>query len=676
MLAASFAAGPLAAELAPLQVERNPGLSQEALARYSERTLSVALEIDRDQVRLVAYTVKPRPFIRSQPSALPRPFDAESMQLELVLFGTDSDARYTERLELKGICLLHGPDSAPHILGDTILMHRESVLVELPEVAALDRVEAAYHESERGALQRRSLGLETLDRSRFTPAGGAARYEELAFAAPATWDPPLAAATTGSVIWPEQIGDPDIYQIYGNPADGERRINIVIVPDGYTANQKSLMQSHAASVVAHFRNKTPYKEHDPFINYILVYAYSKGSGSDQCDCDIIRDTAMGTHFPEQDPQCENNANRCLNYGAGGCDTDSTSNIVAAELRAPLHDSTLVMVNTTRYGGCGGLRATFAAGNSSGSEIAVHELGHSIAGLADEYGGPGCGAGAGEINTSSNAMQGAWSEWIAELGAPQPGAQYYDQCLYRPLANCDMRSLNQPFCPVCSQRWSLVTFGHLRVSPSAPIEALTPAADASATTGVPADFAVSTRLSSGANVTNSVTWRIDGPGYSGPTVVATGVTGYTHTFSEPGLYELTSEVVADTNFVKPARYGANRDVATWSVEVTPLAPPAEVSPPGSAEPLRFASRTTLIWQDASATGSFSYNLYRGELALLGPGLYGSCLEQDIDSTTTSDSAEPTVSAGWFYLVTGENPAGEGPLGQDSQGNPRVSQAPCN
>src|SRR6185295_13898762 len=104
--------------------------------------------------------------------------------------------------------------------------------------------------------------------------------------------------------------------------------------------------------------------------------------------------------------------------------------------------------------------------------------------ADEYGySPSCGFSAGEINTSSDPIDGAWPEWLAAIGVPRQGAQYYQQCLYRPVNDCEMRNLNQPFCPVCNQRWSLVTFGHPRVSPTAPIESMSPATPLSAYVGV-------------------------------------------------------------------------------------------------------------------------------------------------------------------------------------------------
>ena len=45
----------------------------------------------------------------------------------------------------------------------------------------------------------------------------------------------------------------------------------------------------------------------------------------------------------------------------------------------------VTVNDTQYGGAGGKYATYAGGNEDARGVAVHEVGHSFADLADELG---------------------------------------------------------------------------------------------------------------------------------------------------------------------------------------------------------------------------------------------------------------------------------------------------
>lgn len=642
-------------------------------AHWSSRTISVGLLVDRDEASVLAFAAKSRPFKRDlEPTPARGDADERLVQLEVVLLGPAGE-RFVHRVDAGPICLAHGPDAEPHVAGDTILLHRDAFVVELPWWPGFDRVETAYYGLRNGAPERRDLGSQRLDQARFQEGPGAPPWEELSFTGAS--DDEGRAPEASTALWPEDFGDPDIYRVYGDETEGARRVNIVIVPDGYTYAEKALMEQHATAMVTHFRGKTPYAEHDSFINYTLVYAYSQQSGTDQCDCSIVLDTAMGTRFLNAGDPCGGSANRCLYYG-GGCDTHGNANIIAAELRAPVIDTTVIMVNTPRYGGCGGARAVYSAGNSSATEVAVHELGHSLAGLADEYdGNAACGAFAGEINTSLNPFDGAWKEWIDILGPPRQGGQYYNQCVYRPLANCEMRSLFQPFCPVCNQRWALKFFGHPRVAPTAPISGMTPAPAAEAMAGVATGFAVETRLAAGPAVTNSIGWTVQGPGDAEPVPIGDGNAALAWTFPEPGSYELRCEVIADTNFIRPLRYGANVGEAIWSVEVAALAAPGEVSPPGSPLPLLFHSPSALSWEDASAAGAAAYHVYRATLTDARNGSYGDCYAADVMGPGIAVPESPAVGQGWAWLVTAVNPVAEGPAGTASSGVPRVPTTPC-
>jgi len=108
---------------------------------------------------------------------------------------------------------------------------------------------------------------------------------------------------------------------------------------------------------------------------------------------------------------------------------------------------------------------------------------------------------------------------------------------------------------------------------------------------------------------------------------------------------------------------------------PVAPPLEVAPPGSSAPLLFVNTTTLSWESATISGVVTFNVYRGELTSLGTGAYGSCLQHGLTSSSATDTETPAAGTGWFYLVTGVNAAGEGPLGNASNGAPRVPAVPC-
>ncbi|HEX5042882.1 MAG TPA: M64 family metallopeptidase [Candidatus Polarisedimenticolaceae bacterium] len=525
----------------------------------SERTLSVAVVVHRDGAALAAYTVKARPFLAAEGAT------SASQQLEVVLRGPEG-AAIVRTQPIQGLCLEHPRGAEPHITGDTILLHEETFVVELPELPGFDQVSVGVQEDTGKASRSMALGTFALDAGHFQRAAGELAYEDLAIAGQGV-DLPVGspAPFAATVHWPEEYSDPDVYRVYGDAAEVARRINVVIVPDGYRYQDKALMESHAAALVASFRAKTPFAQHDSFFNYILVYAYSTASGTDQCDCSVVADTAMGTRFPFGNGICGHSDNRCLYYGSG-CDSDGQFNIASAELRAPAMDESVVMVNTTRYGGCGGQRAVYSAGHSAGPDVVTHELGHSFNGLADEYDGTAaCGTSAGEINTSRNASTGAWPEWISQIGAPWQGAQYYNQCLYRPLSNCHMRSLGPAFCPVCIQHLSLGVFGHFRVHPTAPITSATPEPTPTLPVGLPNHFEVVTRLPQGG--INAITWTVSGPANPTPVVVQTDWPYLDYVFPQEGQYQVSCEVIADTNFIKPSRYGANRDTQFWLVTAT-------------------------------------------------------------------------------------------------------------
>ncbi|HXH28889.1 MAG TPA: matrixin family metalloprotease, partial [Candidatus Polarisedimenticolia bacterium] len=104
------------------------------------------------------------------------------------------------------------------------------------------------------------------------------------------------------------------------------------------------------------------------------------------------------------------------------------------------------------------------------------------------------------------------------------------------------------------------------------------------------------------------------------------------------------------------------------------------PPGEILNLHLDGLTSLAW-DARAD-AVTYDLYRGGMQTLvdsdHDGVadgYGVCLVNGLVSPATSDSALPAAGSAFFYLVTGRNPAGEGPLGAAGNGLPRPNTQPC-
>lgn len=153
---------------------------------------------------------------------------------------------------------------------------------------------------------------------------------------------------------------------------------------------------------------------------------------------------------------------------------------------------IVVANTTEYGGSGGEVAVFSR-DASSAEIALHEIGHTLFGLADEYSDAGTSGAPVEPNVTRKPTggSGAWTpadrqslKWrpfltggIALPTTSNPncgqrhdvsgppgvgafeGAKYHHCQVFRPTANCKMRTLTAEFCPVCQDviRRKLQTF---------------------------------------------------------------------------------------------------------------------------------------------------------------------------------------------------------------------------
>jgi hypothetical protein len=184
------------------------------------------------------------------------------------------------------------------------------------------------------------------------------------------------------------------------------------------------------------------------------------------------------------------------------------------------------------------------------------------------------------------------------------------------------------------------------------------------------------------------WKVQGPGFPSPTIVATGTPAHTRAFATLGSYTLTCEVTAGTNFIKPLRTGPNRDTATWQINA--LAVP-EVS--GAASPplrvQKSGTRVTLTFANAGAT---RYNLYVSKTAGTAPFRVASsangkkaCVLSGVTSAGAGllQAANVDLDTGitgtkriLYFLVTADNgPATEGSLGKRTGGVERTADSYC-
>jgi len=243
--------------------------------------------------------------------------------------------------------------------------------------------------------------------------------------------------------------------------DPGNRINLVLLGDGYRAEDQAKLAQDARTWLAAFLTTPPFANYAAYFNAKVVHLVSPEDGATN-GCHgfgVARDTVLGAVFQNANPAGEAPDYRLLVV-------DNARAQALAMALAPECTLALVLVNDANYGGSGGAVPVFSANPASGL-IALHELGHAFGGLADEY---QCGdtsalpaslEGFPNVTARRDRDQIKWRSWIAP-GVPLPtpaglpdlglfeGAYFHDTGVFRPRQACRMRSLGDGFCEVCSE----------------------------------------------------------------------------------------------------------------------------------------------------------------------------------------------------------------------------------
>ena len=154
--------------------------------------------------------------------------------------------------------------------------------------------------------------------------------------------------------------------------DPSRKVDIVILPDGYTDKQMRKFKRDASRLVAALFNDEPFKSRKNDFNVRIVEMPSGESGIDNPNAGIYRDNAFSCSF---------NSFESDRYVL----TWDNQTVRKAAALVP-YDQIILLANETKYGGGGiyNLYATCASDNRWSEYIFIHEFGHVFAGLGDEY----------------------------------------------------------------------------------------------------------------------------------------------------------------------------------------------------------------------------------------------------------------------------------------------------
>ena len=237
-------------------------------------------------------------------------------------------------------------------------------------------------------------------------------------------------------------------------------LDITFIADGYTVDDSTKLRTDFNRYAGYILNCKPYSLLKNKVNIIGVCSYSKDSGITDPISSTSKNTAVGCTFNSI------GSDRYLM-------TTQMWNLYNYVESTPT-DAVVIICNTNKYGGGGiyNYYATVASGSKEGDYVLVHEMGHSISGLADEY-------YSSEVTvedfypmniepwepniTTKVDFDKKWKKMISkETPLPTPcnkeyentvglyeGAGYSAKGIYRPWQNCSMKEIiYDGFCPVC------------------------------------------------------------------------------------------------------------------------------------------------------------------------------------------------------------------------------------
>ncbi|MGC6429539.1 MAG: M64 family metallopeptidase [Jejuia sp.] len=240
--------------------------------------------------------------------------------------------------------------------------------------------------------------------------------------------------------------------------DNDKRINLVILSEGYQESELDTFKSDAESLVTDMFAQSPFAEYSDFFNVHIIKVPSNESGADHPG--TATDVTEPLNIPVINVDTYFNAtfdafgfHRFLYYGIDYADAASAEAKIISVLadNFPTYDQALLLVNTSEYGGTGG---QFPISSTTSNEISIHELGHSMFNLKDEYLLPDVFYGeAKNMTQNSDPSTIKWKNWLNDngIGIYPYGNSGVPATWYKPRqVACKMEALNNPFCAVCKE----------------------------------------------------------------------------------------------------------------------------------------------------------------------------------------------------------------------------------
>jgi hypothetical protein len=158
----------------------------------------------------------------------------------------------------------------------------------------------------------------------------------------------------------------------------QKKVDLVILPDGYTKADMEKFRSDVKHFTDVLFGTSPYKERKKDFNVWIIEVESRQSGIDKPDKNEWKENILGTMYNT--------------FGSARYVLTEENRALRDIASAVPYDAITILSNDNRYGGGGMYNqylTCFTQTDQKGMEwqmdyVYVHELGHSFAGLGDEY----------------------------------------------------------------------------------------------------------------------------------------------------------------------------------------------------------------------------------------------------------------------------------------------------
>ena len=243
--------------------------------------------------------------------------------------------------------------------------------------------------------------------------------------------------------------------------DSKKCLDILFIPDGYAKADKKKMKTDMARFASYITKCSPFSDNLDRLNIRAIEGISKESGISNPNLGVKKNTLLNASYNVLDLD---RYLMCLNVWK--------MNEIADD--AP-YDVIVLICNSPKYGG-GGIYNFYATVNNEHEKSAyviVHELGHLIAGLGDEYYTSEVTVqdfypeGVEPLEPNLTTLTDFESKWKREVNKDTPiptpntdeyskkvgvyeGGGYVAKGVYRPYPTCTMKEgIYNAFCPVCT-----------------------------------------------------------------------------------------------------------------------------------------------------------------------------------------------------------------------------------